>query len=216
MSSRQFVVESLMLASAGALGGVVVAGVLLTAPRRSCPTRRVFFRTAISPGTQRIAGAAGLTRVGASMIGFDALTLAFTVGLTLLTAVLVSVLPAFQASTLRPLAVLKVAGGNSSARGFGRFGSRAILVGTEIAIALVLLAGAGLMLKSANRLQHTSIGVDPTNVLSAQFDLPCVRYDAQTGPLFGRRSSTAFARFPASSRPAGVSACRSPEAATAR
>jgi predicted permease len=102
----------------------------------------------------------------------------------MVTAGLVSILPAFQASALRPLPVLKVAGGTSSGRGFGRFGSRALLVGAEIAIALVLLAGAGLMLKSASRLQHTNIGVDPTNVLSAQLDLPSVRYDAQTGPLF--------------------------------
>ena len=105
-----------------------------------------------------------------------------------------SILPAFQASALRPLAVLKVAGGNSSARGFGRFGSRALLVGAEIAIALVLLAGAGLMLKSASRLQHTSIGVDPTNVLSAQFDLPDVRYDAQHGTCVSAGSARATPR----------------------
>jgi predicted permease len=181
---RQFVVESLMLAGAGAIAGVVVASGLLAAAAALLPDSSIFFRTAITPGTQRIAGAAGLTRVGAGMIGFDVMTLAFTAGVTMLTAVLVSILPAFQASTLRPLSVLKVTGGTSSARGFGRFGSRAILVGTEIAIAIVLLAGAGLMLKSANRLQHTNIGVDPTNVLSAQLDLPSVRYDAQTGPLF--------------------------------
>ena len=182
--ARQFMVESVLLAGAGALGGLVVAGLLLAVAATLLPDSTVFFRTAISPGTQRIAGAAGLTRVGAGMIGFDALTLAFTVGLTLVTAVLVSVLPAFHASLLRPLAVLKVAAGNSSARGPGRFGSRAVLVGAEIALALVLLAGAGLMLKSASRLQHTSIGVDPTHVLSAQFDLPGVRYDANTGPAF--------------------------------
>src|SRR5262245_54136683 len=79
---------------------------------------------------------------------------------------------------------MKVAGGNASARGLGRFGSRALLVGAEIAIALVLLAGAGLMLKSASRLQHTSIGVDPNDVMSVQLDLPSVRYDAKTGPIF--------------------------------
>ncbi len=166
------------------MAALVVAAVLLAAAATLLPDSNVFFRTAVSPGTPRIPGAAGLTRVSAGMIGFDVLTFGFTAGLTLVTAVLVSVLPAFQASALRPLAVLKVAGGNSSARGFGRFGSRALLVGAEIAIALVLLAGAGLMLKSASRLQHTSIGVDPTNVLSAQFDLPDVRYDANTGPVF--------------------------------
>jgi predicted permease len=182
--ARQFVVESVILASAGAIAGVVVASVLLAAAAALLPDSSVFFRTAITPGTQRIAGAAGLTRVGAGMIGFDATTLVFTVGVTMLTAVLVSILPAFQASVLRPLPVLKIAAGTSRGRGFGRFGSRALLVGTEIAIALVLLAGAGLMLKSASRLQHTNIGVDPTNVLSAQLDLPSARYDDQTGPLF--------------------------------
>ena len=112
------------------------------------------------------------------------MTLAFTAGVAILTDVLVSVLPAFQASAVRPLPTLKVAASSTTARSFGRFGSRAILVGAEIALALVLLACAGLMLKSASRLQHTSIGIDPESVLSAQMDLPSTRYDANTGPLF--------------------------------
>ena len=181
---RQFAVESLVLASAGAIAGVIVASLLIAAAAALLPDSSVFFRTAITPGTPRIAGAAGLTRVGARMIGFDAMTLAFTAGITMLTAVLVSILPAVQASALRPLPILKAAGGTSSGRGSGRFGSRALLVGAEISVALVLLAGAGLMLKSASRLQHTNIGVDPTNVLSAQLDLPPARYNAETGPLF--------------------------------
>jgi predicted permease len=182
--ARQFTIESLLLACAGAIGGLVVAVGLLTLAAALLPDATVLFRTAVSPGTQRIPGAAGLTRVGAAMIGFDGMTLVFTVSVTLLTAMLVSILPAFQASALRPLVVLKVAGSNASARGLGRFGSRALLVGAEIAIALVLLAGAGLMLKSASRLQNTSIGVDPDGVLSVQLDLPSVRYDAATGPIF--------------------------------
>ena len=181
---RQFVVESLLLSSAGAITGLAVAAGLLAAAMALLPDSNVFFRTPISPGTPRITGAAGLTRVGAGMIGLDALTLAFTVGVTLVTALLVSVLPALQASGLRPLLALRAAGGTSSARGFGRFGSRALLVGTEIAMALVLLAGAGLMLKSAHRLQHTSIGVDPTHVLGAQLSLPAARYTAATGAVF--------------------------------
>jgi predicted permease len=182
--TRQFLVESLMLAGAGALAGLLVAVLVLSVAASLLPDSSVFFRTAINPGTQRIAGAAGLTRVGASMIGLDAMTLAFTAGLTLLTTILVSILPAFHASALRPLPVLKAAGGAVSPRGFGRLGARALLVGAEIAMALVLLAGAGLMIKSASRLQATSIGVDPTNVVSGLLDLPAARYDDQTGLIF--------------------------------
>jgi predicted permease len=183
---RQFLIESLVLSAAGSVAGVVVAAFLLTLASSLLPDADVFFRTAISPGTQRIGGAAGLTRVGAGMIGFDAATMSFTVGLTVLTALLVSVLPAFHASATRPLPGLKAAGGRASVRGLGRFGSRALLVGAEIAIALVLLVGAGLMLKSASRLQHTAIGVDPAHVVSAQLNLPAVRYDAGTGGEFYR------------------------------
>ena len=182
--ARQFMIESLLLVGGGGVAGVAVASVLLVAAGTLLPDSSVFFRTPIAPETPRIAGAAGLTRVGAGMIGLDFMTLAFTAGVAILTTILVSVLPAFQASAVRPLPTLKVAASSTTARSFGRFGSRAILVGAEIALALVLLACAGLMLKSASRLQHTSIGIDPESVLSAQMDLPSTRYDANTGPLF--------------------------------
>ncbi|HXT68855.1 MAG TPA: ABC transporter permease [Vicinamibacterales bacterium] len=182
--ARQFLIESVLLAGAGGIAGVAVASLLLAGAGTLLPDSRVFFETPIAPGAPRIEGAAGLTRVGAGMIGLDLITLAFTAGVAILTTILVSVLPAFQASAVQPLPTLKVAGGQSTARGFGRFGSRAILVGAEISLALVLLAGAGLMLKSASRLEHTSIGVDPENVLSAQLNLPSTRYDRKTGPLF--------------------------------
>jgi predicted permease len=182
--ARQFLIESLLLAGGGGVAGVAVASLLIVAAGTLLPDSSVFFETPIAPETPRIEGAAGLTRVGAAMIGLDVITLAFTVGVAILTTILVSVLPAFQASAVRPLPTLKVAASPTTARGFGRFGSRAILVGAEIALALVLLAGAGLMVKSASRLQHTSIGIDPENVLSAQMDLPFTRYDRNTGPLF--------------------------------
>lgn len=112
------------------------------------------------------------------------MTLGFTVLTSVVTAVLVGVLPAFQASAVRPQAVLKVTGVASGVRGFGRLGSRTLLVGAEVALALVLLTGAGLMLKSASRLQRTSIGVDPSNVVSALVNLPATRYTNDTGPVF--------------------------------
>ncbi len=107
--ARQFIIESLLLVGGGGVAGVAVASLLLVAAGTVLPDSSVFFRTPIAPETPRIAGAAGLTRVGAGMIGLDFMTLAFTAGVAILTTILVSVLPAFQASALRPLPTLKVA-----------------------------------------------------------------------------------------------------------
>ena len=179
--ARQFGIESLLLSGAGAGAGLVVATGLLAIAGAVLPDPDVFLQSSVFPGTQRMTGAAGLTRIGAGMIRLDAATLAFTAGVTLVTALLVSILPAFQASALRPSHVLRAAGGTSTARGLGGFGSRAVLVAAEIAIALVLLAGAGLMLRSALHLYDTNIGADPTNVLTAAVDLPGARYSPESG-----------------------------------
>ena len=63
----------------------------------------VFFHSAVTPGTHRIAGSAGLTRIGAGMIGLDAAALTFSVVAAVPTAILVSILPAWQASRYRPV-----------------------------------------------------------------------------------------------------------------
>ncbi len=178
---RQFAIESLLLSAAGAAAGLGVAVSLFAIAPVVLPDANVFFSSALAADTPRMAGAAGLTRIGAAMIGVDGPTLAFTAGLAVLTAMLVSILPAFKASLFRPVHILKAAGGTVSARGLD---SRSLLVGAEIAVALVLLAGAGLMLKSATRLHATSIGVDPANVLTVQIDLPSARYDATAGAVF--------------------------------
>ena len=179
--ARQFAVEGLLLAAIGALGGLIVASGLLAAATMVLPDSEVFLRSAVTPGTRRIAGAAGLTRIGAGMIGLDPSTLLFTAGVTVLTALLVSILPAFQASSLRPAQTLKAGGGTSTARGSRGFGSRSSLVAIEIALALVLLAGAGLMLKSAMRLRDTSLGIDPRSVLTAGVSLPSASYTPDAG-----------------------------------
>jgi predicted permease len=98
-----------------------------------------------------------------------------------LTATAVSVLPVIHASRARPWHVLKQTGGAATPRGARGFGSRAALVAGEIAVALVLLAGAGLMLRSALLLQRTPLGADPTNVLTAELELPGARYTPERG-----------------------------------
>jgi putative ABC transport system permease protein len=181
---RQFTVESVVLAALGACAGVMVAWGLLSAAAALLPDSDVFFRTSMAPGVPRISGAAGLTRIGASMIGLDPTTLLFTIVLTIATALFVALLPAFQASALRPFDTLKSAGSSGTARGHHIFSARSLLVATQIALALVLLIGAGLMIRSAARLQATSTGVQADGVLTMRFDLPRASYSSETGTLF--------------------------------
>ncbi len=182
--ARQLGVEGLVLAAAGAVAGLAVAAVLLRAAALLLPDPDVFFRTSMAPGAPRIAGAAGLTRVGAGMIGLDAATMLFTCGATLVTAVLVALMPAFQGSALRPVDALKTAGASGTPRGVQGFGTRAALVAGQIALALVLLTGAGLMLRSALHLQATDIGVVPDRVLTVRVALPRASYTPERGSLF--------------------------------
>jgi putative ABC transport system permease protein len=179
--ARQFLAESLLLAGLGAASGLLMAVVLLDGAAALLPEADVFFRSPIAPGVPRTSGAAGLTRIGASMIELDAVTLLFTCGVAAMTAALIALVPALQASSLRPIDAVKTGGGSGTARGFHILGIRSVLVTTQIAIALVLLAGAGLMVKSAARLHRTAIGVDPEGVLTAMITLPGARYTSEAG-----------------------------------
>ena len=181
---RQCFVESLLLAGFGALAGLAIAHLMLVCAAALLPDPEVFFRSGVAPGARRIAGAAGLTRIGASAIGLDATTLLFTFGVAVVTAGLVAALPAVQASSLRPIDALKAAGSAAGSRGRREFAVRAVPVVAQIALALVLLAGAGLMVRSALELRGTGIGVDPADVLTVRMDLPDASYGRERGPAF--------------------------------
>src|SRR4029453_13382854 len=71
---RQFVAEGVVLAALGVVAGLALAWVMLQTAVSVLPESDVFLRTAMSPGVPRTAGAAGLARIGAAMIGFDART----------------------------------------------------------------------------------------------------------------------------------------------
>jgi putative ABC transport system permease protein len=181
---RQFLVEGLLLAGLGGAAGLLLASAMLQAAAALLPESDVFFRTAVAPGTPRTAGAAGLTRIGAAMIGLDGATLLFTCAIAVMTAVLVSLIPALQASSLRPVDALKAGGGAGTARGLHGLSTRATLVTAQIALALILLAGASLMVRSAVRLHGTGIGVRPERVLTVGLDLPRASYPNETGSSF--------------------------------
>src|SRR5262245_26685168 len=106
-------------------------------------------------------------------LSVNAPILAFTLGVSLLTGLIFGVVPALSASRSDLNRALKE-GGRDSQTGGGRI--RGALVIAELAIAMILLVGAGLLLKSFMRLQLADAGVNPANVLTFNLQLPSSSY----------------------------------------
>jgi len=97
--------------------------------------------------------------------------LAFTGVLALVATAVFGLVPALQAARASSLAALKQAG-RTSATDPARDRARAALVVAEVAVALVLVTGAGLLMKSLWRLQHAPVGLEAGHVLTARVSLP--------------------------------------------
>jgi len=100
--------------------------------------------------------------------------LLFAVGITLLTGLLFGMVPALRAARENLLTPLREGGKTSLPP--ARDGLRGVLVVGEIAVAVVLLVGAGLFVRSAWRLQQVPLGIDTSRVLTARVALPPERY----------------------------------------
>ena len=111
----------------------------------------------------------------ASVINIDWRVLVYSLGLTLLTGVIFGLAPAFAASKIDLNESLRESGANSSADS-GRRRLRNGLVMSEIALALVLLTGAGLLVRTFLGLMQVDLGIDPTNVVTMEIDLPHFKY----------------------------------------
>ena len=150
---RQSLAESLVLALGGAVAGLGVAfaglkGLLALAPE-------------------------GLpVAVGVRM---DATVLAFTALAAIVAGILFGVAPAWQISRLDRYELLKE-GGRANTGGLGRQHLRAALVVAEVALALVLLVGAGLFLRSLAALEDVDPGFQPNGVITAGLSLPRAHY----------------------------------------
>ncbi|HVQ38414.1 MAG TPA: ABC transporter permease [Pyrinomonadaceae bacterium] len=102
--------------------------------------------------------------------------LGFTFGLALLTGIVFGLVPALEAAHFDLNASLKE-GGKNIGGGARSQRLRNLFVVTQIALALVLLVGAGLLMKSLNRLQSVTPGFEPNNLLTMQLSLPGSKYD---------------------------------------
>jgi putative ABC transport system permease protein len=156
---RQMLAESVVISLIGGALGVLLAlwGVRLT--RNALPADLVRF----NPGWTRIA--------------VNDSALVFTVLVSLATAVMVGLIPALIASRADPQQALKESGRTASGAG-GRQRLRSALVVGEVALALMLLFGTGLMVRSFIGLFDTDQGYRIDNVLTMQLTLPGARYEA--------------------------------------
>jgi len=149
---RQLLTESLVLATLGATLGLGVAYGLL----------RVI--VAVSPES--------VPRLEQAHIDWRVLLFTLTIGVT--SAAIFGLLPALRTVGTQMQGALREGGRQSKA--FARDRLRGILVAAEVALAITLLVGSGLLIRSAWRMQHVDPGFDPRGVLTARLILPEARY----------------------------------------
>lgn len=116
-----------------------------------------------------------------AQVKIDANVLGFTLLISLVTGVLFGLAPALRTMKLNLVESLKE-GGRTGSDGMQRNRTRGVLVVLESAVAVVLLIGAGLLVRSLLRLQDTNPGFDAHNVLTMRIDLPDTKYPTPEKP----------------------------------
>jgi putative ABC transport system permease protein len=116
-------------------------------------------------------------------VGMDWRVLGFTLGVSLLTGLIFGLAPAFHSSKTELVESLKE-GGRGTSEGGRRNRVRNVLVVVELAIAVILLVGAGLLMQSLWRLQKVNSGLQPENVLTFNVVLPEVKYNSDKQAQF--------------------------------
>jgi len=107
----------------------------------------------------------------------DGKVMGFTFAVSVLTALLFGIAPALQASKLNLSQSLKESGSKAT-DSRSRYHLRGWLVVTEVALAMILAVGAGLMIKSLYRLKQVDPGFEPANLLTMRLSLPQAKYPA--------------------------------------
>jgi putative ABC transport system permease protein len=153
--ARQLVTESLLLSSAGGSAGLLLG------------FGAIGYVRAFLPSNLHLA----------ATVQMDVTVLAFTAGLAVLSGIVTGLAPSLAFSMRHPEDALKRATGRAS-ESIQHHRMRGALVVAEIAIAMVLLAGAGLLTRSFLRLTSVDLGFDPQGVLTVRIPLPDRRYDS--------------------------------------
>ena len=158
---RQLLTESVLLSLLGGLASIVVAwwGVKMLAAFEP-------------PAAMRAQQMGGLGIVNFSGIHLDKTAFGFAALITIATALVFGLVPAIRATRPSLTGALKDGSDRARTRRARAMSTRNLLVVSEIALALVLLAGAGLMLRSLGNLLAVRPGVDPTNMLTLRFTAP--------------------------------------------
>ncbi|MGB6690190.1 MAG: ABC transporter permease [Terracidiphilus sp.] len=159
---RQLLTESVLLSFTGGVLGLILGFVGVRA------------LLAISP--------AGLPRIGedGSAIGMDWRVLGFTLAVSVLTGILFGLVPAFSASRTDLNSSLKESS-NRSGTGFRQGKARSLLVVSEVSLALVLLIGSALLIRTFIALHQVNPGFDPHNVVTMDMSLTGSRYEKTAG-----------------------------------
>ena len=150
---RQFLTESVLLSAIGAAAGLALAWI----------------------GTRLLVNLSPNILPRATEIALNGRALAFTAGVAVLTGILFGLAPAIHMAKTDLMAALRE-GARGNAIGFRRNRLRSVLVMGEVALALVLLSGAGLLMRSFYRLQSIEPGFDPHGMLTFRTNLPAAKY----------------------------------------
>ena len=110
-----------------------------------------------------------------SSIHIDLLTIAFTIGVAAFVALACAALPALRFEAVDVSALLRE-GGRSATGGRARHRAQRVLIVVQVALAVVLLAGSGLLARTVQRLSEVQPGFDPSGTLAFTVSLPQVQY----------------------------------------
>ena len=179
---RQTLIESLTLAIAGDVAGIVIARFAMAAI------------VAI--------GAGSIPRL--STLTLEPRLLVFSLIIASLSAVGFGLAPALRAARTQPADVLREQT-RSSTSGGGQLRLRQWLVVSQVALAFVLLVGAGLLIASFQRLRQTPLGVRQDGVLTFELHLPDARYDSTARARFYEQVAEQIAALPGVVAAGGVS-----------
>jgi len=177
---RQTLVESLVLATLGGLMGLVLASAAVM--------------------VLRIFGEDAVPRLGE--VAFDPVVLGISALVTVMTAIAFGIFPAARSANIPAVSALRQSRATGSrAQGHLRSG----LAAAQLALALTLLTGAGVLLVSMYRLQRVDFGFHADHVLTFEVNLPSVRYDAMRRAAFQEELSRRLRNIPGVVAAGGIS-----------